>query len=127
MASLGPSLVIAIVAMAIARFAWRSLSMMIAWVLTSVAMGLVGLSFATSGHAATAPPQWLSRPSLFLHGVGVAFWLGGLAPLAAMAWQRTDVLPWALKTFSSAAVPIVRCSRWQASCSPSSSSKVLPR
>src|SRR6185503_11804725 len=74
------------------------------WVLTSVAMGLVGLSFATSGHAATAPPQWLSRPSLFLHGVGVAFWLGGLAPLAAMAWQRTDVLPWALKTFSSAAV-----------------------
>jgi copper transport protein len=105
--SLGPSLLIAIVAMAIARFTWRSPSMMIAWVLTSVAMGLVGLSLATSGHAATAPPQWLSRPSLFLHGVGVAFWLGALAPLAVMAWQRDDVLPWALKTFSSAAVPIV--------------------
>ena len=105
--SLGPSLLIAIVAMAIARFAWRSPSMTIAWVLTGVAIGLVGLSLATSGHAATAPPQWLTRPSLFLHGVGVAFWLGALAPLAAMAWQRDELLPWTLKTFSSWALPIV--------------------
>jgi copper transport protein len=105
--SLGPSLLIAIVAMAIARIAWRSPSVTIAWVLTSVAIGLVGLSLATSGHAATAPPQWLTRPSLFLHGVGVAFWLGALAPLAAMAWQRDGVLPWTLKTFSSWALPIV--------------------
>ena len=75
--------------------------MTIAWVLTGVAIGLVGLSLATSGHAATAPPQWLTRPSLFLHGVGVAFWLGALAPLAAMARQHDEVLPWTLKTFSS--------------------------
>ena len=105
--SLGPSLLIAIVAMAIARFAWRSPSETIAWVLTGVAIGLVGLSLATSGHAATAPPQWLTRPSLFLHGVGVAFWLGALAPLAAMAWQHDELLPWTLKTFSSWALPIV--------------------
>ena len=49
--SLGPSLLIAIMAMAMARLAWRSPSMTIAWALTSVAICLVGLSLATSGHA----------------------------------------------------------------------------
>ena len=71
--SLGPSLLIAIAAMAIARFAWRSPTMTIAWVLTALAMAGVGLSLATSGHAATASPEWLTVPSLFVHGVAVAY------------------------------------------------------
>src|SRR6185437_15036686 len=50
-----------------------------------IAMLGVGLSLAASGHAATAPPQWLTRPTVFLHGVCVAYWVGALAPLAAMA------------------------------------------
>ena len=49
--SFGPSLLIAIAAMAIARFAWRSPTMTIAWVLTALAMAGAGLSLATSGHA----------------------------------------------------------------------------
>jgi copper transport protein len=44
---------------------------------------------------------------LFLHGVGVAYWVGALAPLMAMAWRRSASLPRALKDFSAFAVPIV--------------------
>ena len=105
--SLGPSLLIAIVAMAIAWYAWKSPSILIAWVLTTLAMAGVGLSLAASGHAATASPQWLTRPSLFLHGVAVAYWIGALAPLAAMARRRNDDLPRALKQFSAIAMPLV--------------------
>ena len=84
--SLGPSLLIAIAVMAIAWFAWKSPGMTIARVLAALAMAGVGLSLAASGHAATAAPQWLTRPSSFLHGVAAAYWIGALAPLAAMAW-----------------------------------------
>jgi copper transport protein len=105
--SLGPSLLIAVAAMAIAYFALWSRSIAISWVLTSVAILAVGLSLVSSGHAATAPPSWLTRPSLFLHGVGVAYWVGALAPLMAMAWRRSASLPRALKDFSALAVPVV--------------------
>jgi copper transport protein len=43
----------------------------------------VGAALAASGHAATARPQWATRPAVFLHGLSVAFWIGALAPLAA--------------------------------------------
>src|SRR3954468_24288938 len=59
--SLGPSLSIAIVVMAIAGCASKSLGKTIAGVSTALAMAGVGLSLAASGHAATAEPQWLSR------------------------------------------------------------------
>ena len=81
--------------------------MSVAWVLTALAMAGVGLALAASGHAATASPQWLTRPSLFIHGIAVAYWIGALAPLAAMAGQRKDSLPWVLRSFSRLAVPIV--------------------
>ncbi len=105
--SLGPSLLIAIVAMAIALYACTSPGIRIALVSTSLAMAGVGLSLAASGHAATAAPQWLTRPSLFLHGVAVAYWVGALAPLAAMAHRRNDDLPRVLRQFSAIAVPLV--------------------
>jgi copper transport protein len=105
--SLGPALSIAIVAMAIAFCAWKSPGILIARVLTTSALAGVGLSLAASGHAATASPQWLTRPSLFLHGIAVAYWIGALAPLAAMARRRSDDLPRALRQFSTIAVPLV--------------------
>jgi copper transport protein len=105
--SLGPSLLTAIAAMVIAYVALRSPSIAISWVLTSAAMLGVGLSLASSGHAATAPPLWLTRPSLFLHGVGVTYWVGALAPLVAMAWRQSDSLPRVLMNFSALAVPVV--------------------
>jgi copper transport protein len=105
--SLGPALSIAIVTMAIALYAWKSPGILIALVLTTSAMAGVGLSLAASGHAATASPQWLTRPSLFLHGIAVAYWIGALAPLAAMAYRRDDDLPRALRQFSAIAIPLV--------------------
>jgi copper transport protein len=41
----------------------------------------VGFALSLSGHATTAEPRLLTRPSLFLHGVGVAFWVGAFVPL----------------------------------------------
>ncbi len=105
--SLGPSLLIAIVVMAIAWYAWKSPGILIAWVLTTLAIVGVGLSLAARGHAATASPQWLTRPSLFLHGIAAAYWIGALAPLAVMARRRNDDLPRVLKQFSAIAMPLV--------------------
>jgi copper transport protein len=105
--SLGPSLLTAIVVMAIACYAWKSPGVLFAWVLTASAMAGVGLSLAMSGHAATAAPQWLTRPSLLLHGVAAAYWIGALAPLATMARGRNDDLPRVLKRFSAMAIPLV--------------------
>ena len=105
--SLGPSLLIAIAVMAMAWFAWKSPSTTVARVLTMLAMAGVGVSLATSGHAATATPQWLTRPSSFLHGVAAAYWIGALAPLAAMARLRDNTLPLVLKQFSVIAMPLV--------------------
>jgi copper transport protein len=93
--------------MAVAWLASKSATTTIARVLTSVAMIGVGLSLAASGHASTASPQWLTRPSLVLHGIAVAYWVGALAPLAVMARRRTETLPSVLNRFSAAAVPIV--------------------
>lgn len=49
----------------------------------------VGLALGASGHAATAGPELVTRPAVFLHGVTVAFWVGALLPLAA-ALRRDD-------------------------------------
>jgi copper transport protein len=38
---------------------------------------------ALSGHASNAAPQLLTRPSVFVHVVCVAFWVGALLPLIA--------------------------------------------
>ena len=40
-----------------------------------------GVALASSGHAASAAPQLVMRPAVFLHGMCVAFWLGSLMPL----------------------------------------------
>jgi copper transport protein len=105
--SLGPSLGLAVAAMTAAMVAQLSASASIARSLSALALAAVGLSLAASGHAATAPPQWLARPMLFLHGVGVAFWVGALAPLLALAWRPAEGLLAILNRFSRAAVPVV--------------------
>src|SRR5205085_2184315 len=40
-----------------------------------------GLALSLSGHATTAEPHVLTRPSVFLHVVCVAIWVGSLVPL----------------------------------------------
>ncbi len=105
--SLGPSLLTALAAMAAGLVALRSTSASFARALSVLAMAGVGLSLALSGHAATAPPQWLTRPTVFVHGVGVAFWVGALVPLAAMARRPAEGLLAVVVRFSRAAVPVV--------------------
>jgi copper transport protein len=47
------------------------------------ALAGTGAALAASGHAATAGPELVTRPAVFLHGISVAFWVGTLPPLAA--------------------------------------------
>jgi copper transport protein len=51
---------------------------------SALAMVGLGAALAAGGHAATAEPELVTRPAVFLHGVSVAFWLGALLPLAAV-------------------------------------------
>jgi copper transport protein len=105
--SLGPSLLTAVAAMVAGLIALRSAPGGRARTLSALAMGGVGLALALSGHAATAPPQWLTRPTLFLHGVSVAFWAGALVPLAAIALRPTEGSLAVVIRFSRVAVPVV--------------------
>jgi copper transport protein len=102
--SLGPSLLIAIVALGLGVTATRSRA---GRAFSAIALLGVGFSLAASGHAATAPPQILTRPAMFLHGLGVAFWLGALGPLIALLWSRKGVALPAVNRFSTVAMPVV--------------------
>ncbi|MGX1790770.1 copper resistance CopC/CopD family protein [Bosea sp. NPDC055332] len=42
----------------------------------------IGAALAASGHASAAEPQFLTRPAVFLHAIGMAGWAGALLPLA---------------------------------------------
>ena len=67
----------------------------------------VGISFGLTGHAATAPPRWLTAPALTLHVLCGAFWLGSLLPLVwSLDLDRSQVLQ-VLRRFSRAALVAV--------------------
>jgi len=63
---------------------------------------LVAASFAltTSGHVSTADPRWLTRPAVFLHAVGIAFWAGALLPLRATLRAESPEAAASLRRFS---------------------------
>jgi len=85
----GWTLGIAIVALALALAALSTTKSMGRW-LAAVALAGIGLALAASGHASTAGPEFLTRPTVFLHGVAVAFWVGALLPLAAALRSGSD-------------------------------------
>lgn len=103
--SAGPALLIACAAMLLALMALRS-----AWYARALAMIAfigVGWSLAMTGHAATAPPETLTRPAIFFHGLGVAFWIGALAPLIVLLSKPTAATVPIVSRFSRIAVPAV--------------------
>ena len=102
--SLGPSLLIAIVVLGLAHLSLRSGT---SRTLSAIALAGVGLTLAASGHAASAPPEVLTRPTIFLHGVGVAFWLGALVPLAMIVTQARPTALATVNRFSRVAVWVV--------------------
>lgn len=69
------------------------------------ALAGIGLSLAASGHASAASPQILMRPSVFLHAVAIALWIGSLLPL--MRALRGDDAASVLRRFSCFAPGIV--------------------
>ncbi|WP_378946822.1 copper resistance CopC/CopD family protein [Mesorhizobium sp. ANAO-SY3R2] len=76
----------AFIALALALLALAAEKSMARW-LSLGALAGVGAALAASGHASAAAPQWLTRPMVFVHGVGIAFWAGALLPLG-FAYRR---------------------------------------
>lgn len=72
-----------------------------------LAMIGIGLSLASSGHASTAAPQWLTRPAVFLHSAGVAYWVGALIPLLSAVRQAPAQALATLRRFSTGALVAV--------------------
>ena len=72
------------------------------------ALALVAASVAATGHAAAAPPRWLASAALAIHAGTMAFWLGSLVGLEAMAGvgplRRITAT---VRRFTSGAVPLV--------------------
>jgi copper transport protein len=69
-------------------------------VLVLLAWGAAALAPMLSGHAGTAPPQWLSRPAVVLHMLGLVYWVGALVPLALLLSVPGDAALVALRRFS---------------------------
>jgi copper transport protein len=105
--TLGPSLAVAAAAMGLGFLARRSQSGKFARAASVLAMAGIGVALASSGHASTASPQWLTRPGVFLHAVGVAYWVGALAPLLGLLHRQPAKLVPVLHRFSRGAVPVV--------------------
>jgi copper transport protein len=105
--SLVPSLAVAMAAMVFALLVLRDMAAKSVRAFSAAALLLVGAALAVSGHASTAQPQWLTRPMVFLHGIGVAYWVGALAPLVAMTRQPVAALLVVLNRFSRVAMPVV--------------------
>jgi len=103
--SAGPALLVAIAAMLLALMAlgrtWYARAF------AAIAFAGVGVSLAMTGHAATAPPEVLTRPAIFAHDLAVAFWIGALAPLSALLSKPTPAVLPLLNRFSRIAVPVV--------------------
>ncbi|WP_342363087.1 copper resistance D family protein [Terrarubrum flagellatum] len=94
--------VTALLSFALAAIARRASREAVARSLAICALALVGVAFASTGHAATASPQLLTRPTVFLHAVAVVFWIGSLPPLAMLARTRGSALARPLQRFSDA-------------------------
>ncbi|WP_179283384.1 copper resistance CopC/CopD family protein [Bordetella genomosp. 9] len=73
--------------------------------LASLAMLLLGLALASSGHAATATSGMASRIAVFLHILAASTWLGALACLPILLLAGYGETP--LRRFSRAALAIV--------------------
>ena len=70
------------------------------------ALAGTGVALAASGQASAAEPQWLTRPLVFLHGTGIAFWTGALLPLGLALKRRSPEVLAFLVRFSRSILPV---------------------
>jgi copper transport protein len=99
-----------IVALAALTLAWASLRIhSLGWrrSCSLIALIAVGLSLASSGHASAAAPQWLTRPAVFIHIVGVTYWVGALIPLVIALLQAPAQAVPSVRRFSNGALVAV--------------------
>ena len=90
----GFALIVGLIAMMLRGWPAKALSLL--------ALLAVGGALAASGHASAASPQWLPRPAVLIHAVGIAFWAGAAVPLGmALASPGPDGIA-ALRRFSRA-------------------------
>ncbi len=75
--------------------------------LAAIAWGFASISFALSGHAATAQPVALMAPAVALHAAGFIFWLGALPGLVVVTRAARADLGGLLARFSRLATPLV--------------------
>jgi copper transport protein len=104
--SLAASLAIAAGAMLLATASLAARGNASPW-LSALALLGVGAALVASGHAATAKPQWLTRPAIFLHGIGVAYWVGALVPLLRISARPVRNSLAIIQRFSMVAIPVV--------------------
>ena len=102
----GPTAIVATAALLCGRAALAVSSIRPARVLSLVAVIGAGGALAASGHASTAAPAWLTRPSLFLHVVGLAVWIGALWPLRRALRAEGPAVA-AVGRFSAAIPPVL--------------------
>jgi copper transport protein len=110
---LAVAMLAAIAALSVAQAAARPLAV--------VALVGGGLALALSGHAASAAPQLLTRPTVFLHVVCVVIWIGALIPLigairtgdtaALVKFTRLIPYPLAVLILSGSALAVVQLDR----------------
>lgn len=106
--SYGRTVVVMMIALAAAAVALLQGSKPFArWLsLGGLLVGAAALSL--SGHAGAAEPQWLTRPSVFVHAATIAIWAGALAPLGISLHSGRPGGALALRRFS-AAIPYAIC------------------
>ncbi len=98
--SFGSTATVAIAATLAAFAALQMQAKALTRLLSLSALLCVGLALTASGHAADAAPRWLTRPAVFVHAVGITFWVGALAPLGLLVWQGGPAATSALRRFS---------------------------
>ncbi|WEX86555.1 copper resistance CopC/CopD family protein [Sinorhizobium garamanticum] len=82
--SFGRTVVVMIAALAVAGVALVSRRQQVARWISLLALIAGSLALSLSGHASAAEPQWLMRPSVFLHAIAIALWVGALVPVARL-------------------------------------------
>lgn len=83
----GTTALVALVALILGLFALRIKDHYVARAVGLLAMVITGLAIIASGHASSASPQWLTKTALFIHVTTIAWWVGGLFPLALLLRQ----------------------------------------
>ncbi len=95
------------IAIVLALYSGRPLPRVASKPISMLALLMVGMSLASSGHVSTIEPTWVSRSAVFLHTTAVAFWGGALLPMLFSVASREPQVIVTLRRFSFWAIPSV--------------------